>query len=90
MVSKVENTRQEETFDFVLDHADIVDMMNDPQVLLDDGTVDDAQTFEVLLRKSNGAEVKLKDMEETDALIFRFKKVTIDNQETDLNGVDVT
>lgn len=89
MAGKTTTTRQEKTFDLVLDHADLVDMMNDPEVLLDGGTVSEDQSFQLVLRKSSGAESILKDMSATDTLVVRFKKVTITTVTGDLDGVDV-
>ena len=90
MVSKVEKSRLEETFDLVLVHSDFVDMMNDPQVVIDEGTVGDAQEFTLILKKSNGTEVTLKNLTPTESLIVRFKKVTSANIEETFDNVDIS
>jgi hypothetical protein len=90
MVSKVEKSRLEETFDLVLVHSDFVDMMNDPQVVIDEGTVGDAQEFTLILKKSNGTEVTLKNLTPSESLIVRFKKVTSANIEETFDNVDIS
>jgi hypothetical protein len=90
VVSKVEKSRLEETFDLVLAHSDFVDMMNDPQVVIDEGTVGENQEFTLILKKSNGTEVILKELKSSDSLIVRFKKVTSANIEESFNDVDIS
>ncbi len=89
MASKSEKSRLEETFDFVLSHADIVGMMNDSDVLIDGGTVGSLQEFQLLLKKLNGSETVLKDMVATDSIVIRFKKVTLTTNEDTFEDIDV-
>jgi hypothetical protein len=74
----------------VLVHSDFVDMMNDPQVVIDEGTVGDAQEFTLILKKSNGTEVTLKNLTPSESLIVRFKKVTSANIEETFDNVDIS
>lgn len=89
MANKKERTKTEERFEFELDHADVVGMMNDPDVLIDDGDVASDQVFQVILKKSNGGEIILKDMTSTDTLVFRFTKITIVDNTTEFGGIDI-
>jgi hypothetical protein len=89
MAHKTDTIRTEETFDLVLRHPDIVDMMNDPQVLIDDGNVQPTQEFQLVLRKQNGGEIILKDMTPNDKLIIRFKKITVTSANTNFIDIDV-
>jgi hypothetical protein len=89
MANKTTNTRTEERFDFTIDHADVVSMMNDTEVLIDDGNVTDDQAFQIVFKKANGTEVILKEMTATDTLVFRFTKVTVVDDSTDLGGIDI-
>lgn len=90
MASKKETSRTEETFEFTLAHEDVVDMMNDPDVLIDSGDVDEEQEFQILLRRSNGSEILLRDMTSTDELVFRFRRVTIETDSADFDDTDVS
>lgn len=89
MASKVEVNRTENTYDLRLEHADVRAMMNDPNVLIQNGTVSATQAFTLILRKSNGQETIIKDMTSTDTLIFRFKDVTISTVEDPFDSIDV-
>lgn len=77
MAYRVQVDRVDNTFDLRFEHADIVDMMNDPDVLIDDGNVSSFQPFDIVLLRANGTEIVLKEMTQTDTIVFRFKKVTI-------------
>ena len=90
MVSKVEKSRLEETFDLVLAHSDFVDMMNDPQVVIDEGPVGENQEFELIMRKANGSEIILRNFTSNDSLIARFKKVTSANVEETFDDIDIS
>jgi hypothetical protein len=89
MANKNTGTRTETAYEFALTHEDIVSMMNDPQVLLEGGDVSDDQEFQLILKKSNGSEILLRDMKSTDTLIFRYKKVDIEQEPESYSGIDV-
>lgn len=90
MPSKKETERSEQTFDLILDHADLVDLMNDGQVLIDGGDVADDQEFQIVLKRCNGSETVLKTMIDTDKLVIRFTKVTITTTDDEFGDVDIT
>lgn len=89
MASKVQVNRTENTYELRLEHADIRDMMNDPDVLIYDGNVAETQGFSVVLKRSNGQELILKEMKSTDTLILRFKKVIITTETDPFTDIDV-
>jgi hypothetical protein len=89
MANKKDQLRSEEAFEFDITHQDIVDMMNDPQVLIDGGHVSDSQEFHLFLKKNSGQEMFLKIMKATDTLVIRFKKVEIVQDTVDFTGIDV-
>ena len=90
MAIKVKNDNLVSTYDLRLPHLDIVDMMNDPHVLIEGGNVANNQVFEIIVRKSNGTEVSFnKTVDPTDTLIIRYKKVIITEVANNLGDVDV-
>ena len=90
MAIKVKNDNLVSTYDLRLPHPDIVDMMNDPHVLIEGGNVANNQVFEIIVRKSNGTEVSFnKTVNPTDTLIIRYKKVIITEVANNLGDVDV-
>lgn len=89
MASKVEVNRTEDTYELQLQHADIRDMMNDPNVLIYNGNVSANQVFSIVLKKSGGQELILKDMKPNETLILRFKKVTITSETDPFTDIDV-
>lgn len=90
MSIKNESQNLKETFQFYLSHGDIVDMMNDPDVALDDRNVSANQTFEVWIEKSNGSKVYLRDLYTTDKVLFQYVRVTqTDGTPTDYSEIDV-
>jgi|694.fasta_scaffold55069_4 hypothetical protein len=89
MASKVQNTRTQNTYELRLHHADIRDMMNDPDVLIYDGNVSATQPFDVVIKRANGQELILRQMNSTDTLILRFKKVTITGATDTFTDIDV-
>lgn len=89
MGNKRTTERKEQWFDLCFTHADMVDLMNDEQVQIYDGDVSPTQEFQLLLRKSSGAEQILKDMTPTDTLVVRFKKVTITQVDAEFNDIDI-
>jgi hypothetical protein len=89
MASTNERTRTEKKFQFELSHADVVGMMNDPQVLLNGGDVAEEQVFSMVLKKANGTEILLKDLKPTDTLLFRFNVVTIEDDGEEFDSIDV-
>ena len=90
MVSKREDSRDIQKFEFHLTHADIVDLMNDAQVQLDDGNVLSTQVFQVCREKTNGSQVNLQEIGEGDILIFRYNKVVVTEDPTTFTDVDVS
>ncbi len=90
LASKKENQKSESIFDLEFDHSDIVAMMNDPQVLLNGGTVSSSQVFQIVLKRANGAESVLKDMNTTDTIIFRFTTTDQDITTVDFTAIDIT
>lgn len=90
MVAKSEILRDIRTFEFILAHPDIVDMMNDPDVNLDSGTVSLAQEFEVVIRKENGGEIVVCCMKPTDLLVLRYKRISDSSSDTEFTDVDVS
>lgn len=90
MGTKAEITKSETTYQIELSHADIRQIMNDADVELDDGDVQSSQNFELVLKKSSGAEVILKDMTSTDTLIVRFKKVTTNTSTGSFSTINVS
>lgn len=89
MASKNEKQRLQETFEFSLEHPDIVNMMNDEDVDIDGGDVGDEQVFEILLEKANGSQIYLRDLNPTDKVVFRFVRVTDTDDTGDFDTVDV-
>ena len=89
MVSKNEVITLDSVFELKLTHADILDMMNDPDVDLAGG-VDPAQILDAIIVRGNGSEISAGRFEVGDTLLFRFKKRTIQGGETGLNDVDVS
>lgn len=89
MASKNEKQRLEETFEFALEHTDIVNMMNDEDVDIDNGNVEEDQVFEIMLEKSNGSQIYLRDLSPTDKVVFRFVRVTDTDDSGDFDTVDV-
>lgn len=89
MVSKNENQKLQETFEFVLTHTDIIDMMNDPDVELDDADVSEEQVLEIVVQKANGSQIYLREFKPTDKVLFRFVRVTDTDGTTQFSGVDV-
>lgn len=90
MSIKNESQKLTETFQFYLSHEDVVNMMNDPDVALDDRNVGTNQTFEVWIQKSNGSKVYLRDFYTTDKVLFQYVRVTnTDGTDTDYSEIDV-
>jgi hypothetical protein len=89
MASKVQVNRTENTYELRLQHADIRDMMNDPNVLIENGDVSETQEFTIVLMRSSGQELILKTMGPTDTLILRFKKITITTETDPFDDIDV-
>jgi hypothetical protein len=89
MPKTVDTTRTEKTYDLVLTQEDIVEMMNDDDVQLADGNVDEEQTFQIVHKKASGAEVYLKDLAPGDTLVLRFTSVTVQSDEGTFTAVDV-
>jgi hypothetical protein len=90
MVAKREQSKDQGTYELLLTHADIINMMNDPQVQLSGNTVSATQVLEIASRKQNGSEVVIQKFEPNDTLVMRFRSCAVDDQTTPLNGVDIT
>lgn len=89
MGNKRVTQRKEQQFDLALTHTDFVSLMNDPQANVYDGTVDENQEFEILIRKSNGSEIMLKTLSVNDTLLVRFTKVEVTNVDAEFNNIDI-
>lgn len=89
MASKSEINKSTETFTFVLDHTDIIDMMNDPQVLIDGGNVGNDQVVSIHLKRPNKSELFLKRMGPNDKILFKFNKVSSVKSDDAFVDVDV-
>lgn len=92
MVEKRELIKSDEYNELTLAHADVVNMCNDPTVMLDGGTVSESQEFMVLFRKSNGSEMLLsqRNFKPGDKLVFRFTKYYPIGGDTTFADVEVT
>lgn len=90
MAEKREGGTEIQDFEFTLSHSDIRDMMNDPNVLLDGGSVPATQDFKMVLRKTNGVELGLRTIKDTDKIVFRFSKVVETQNDTQYTDVDVS
>lgn len=90
MVAKREQSKDQGTYELLLTHADIIDMMNDPQVQLSGNTVPANQVLEIASRKPNGSESIIQKFEASDTLVMRFRSCVVDDQTTPLIDVDIT
>lgn len=90
MVEKRESARHVNTYDFVLSHDDILDMMKDPTVQLDNPA--DDQEFYLYIRKPNDSHINLslRTLRENDKLVIRFYKVTDTETDSEFTDVDVS
>jgi hypothetical protein len=89
MAGTSEKVRTETTYVFEMTHSDFLGMMNDPQVLLEGGNVDGDQEFQMVLKKSSGAETLLKVLTPTDTLVLRYTKVATEETNTTVGDIDV-
>jgi len=89
MVEKRQSTRTEKQYEFVLSHADILDLMKDSAVGL--SPADDEQ-FQIFIRKSNGSEVNLslRPLYSTDKLVLRYNRATDSEVDESFTDVDVS
>ncbi len=83
-------SRDEQTFELSLEHSDIRDLMNDPQVLLDGGGIASTQVMTVIHRKAGGSESRLKEFSDGDTIVFTFKKIDIIDNTTTYTDVDIS
>tara|TARA_Y100000034_G_scaffold135070_1_gene205564 strand:+ start:241 stop:513 length:273 start_codon:yes stop_codon:yes gene_type:complete len=90
MAEKREGGVNFQTFEFTLSYSDIREMMNDADVLLDGGNILSSQDFKMLLRKTNGVEVGLRTIKNTDKIVFRFNKVVETADDTQYTDVDIS
>jgi hypothetical protein len=89
MVSKKSSTTSTDIFELTLTHPDILDMMNDPDVNLAGGVEND-QVFDVVVRRNSGSEIVAGQFTTTDTLIFRFRKRTVQVDETSFTDIDIS
>lgn len=80
----------QQTYQFFLQHYDVVNMMNDPDVLLEDGHVDPSQVFEVWIEKANGTRIYLRDMQPTDKVLFQFNVLSQTQSPVNYTQINVT
>ena len=90
MAEKREGGVDFQQFEFTLTHADVRDMMNDSNVLLDGGNVLSSQDFQMIVRKDNGVEIALRTIKDTDKIVFRFKKTIETKDDTEYTDVDIS
>lgn len=84
-----EAQKLKQSFQFYLSHEDVVNMMNDPDVALDDRNVSADQTFEVWVEKANGAKIYLRDFETTDKVLFQYVRITNTDATSEYSEIDV-
>lgn len=91
MAQKKESTRTTESYEFILTHDDIVDLMNDQNVQLNNGNVLSTQVFETSMIKSSGAggEIHLRQFKPDDKFIFRFNVVVEESTTDTYSDLDV-
>ena len=89
MSTKNQPQTVQQDFQFFLAHQDVVNMMNDPDVLVDGGAVQTTQTFEVWIEKSNGTRIYLRDMQPTDRVMFQFTAFTQTGSPVNYTGINV-
>lgn len=90
MASKKEITYTKNTYELVLSHLDIVRMMNDTDVGLAGGTVEEDQVMEVLVRDCSNSDRRiLEEFTECDNVVFRFRVITETTDSEDLGDIDV-
>lgn len=90
MPSKKQSLTETKIFELVLSHQDVVDLMNDPDVLIDNGTVNAAQEFEVVVRRSSGSETIVCCFKDTDDLVVRFRKTSTTTEDTNFTDADIS
>jgi hypothetical protein len=88
--TKIENSRASEVFELTMTHADILELMNDADVLLGGGGTLSTQVMEIIYKKSSGSEIKLKEFKDGDTVVFRFKKVTLQENTTTYTDMDIS
>jgi len=79
-----------ESFQFYIQHEDVVNMMNDADVALDNRNVDSGQVFEVWLEKANGSKLYLQKLGATDKIMFKFVKMTETSSWVPFANIDVS
>lgn len=92
MVYKREASRDEQTYELVFDHLDLVTMMNDSTVALGGGIVSDEQRFRIYIRKENDQEICLssREIRPGDKVVFRFNVVELAGEDTPFISVEVS
>jgi hypothetical protein len=89
MSIKNQSQKLQESFQFYLTHHDVVNMMNDPDVNLDNGNVDVNQVFEVWLQQANGSKIYLRDMNPSDTVMFQFVVISNTDSTASYSQIDV-
>lgn len=79
MPSNNTNTRTEVTYQYEITHDDLVSDMNAAKVVPSPGSVGATQILTVFLKKQNGSQVLLSDLQQTDTLVFQFSTVNVTN-----------
>ena len=90
MSIKNEAQNIKESFQFYVEHEDVVNMMNDVDVALDNRNVDSGQIFEVWFEKANGSKIYLRDLGTTDKIMFQFTKMSETSSTEQFNNIDVS
>ena len=90
MPNTINNTKSIAQFELDLNHPDVVSMMNDSNVNLDPSYNKNAQNFQVIIRKSNGSEILLREMTPTDTLVLRYTRLSADVGNNTYTGIDIT
>ena len=90
MSIKNEAQKLKESFQFYLEHPDVINMMNDANVALDNRNVDVNQQLEVWMEKSNGSKIYLRDMNVTDKILFQFVRITDSDDTEEFDNIDVS
>lgn len=90
MPIKNEAQKLTESFQFYLEHPDVINMMNDANVALDNRNVDVNQQLEVWMEKSNGSKIYLRDMNVTDKILFQFVRITDSDDTEEFDNIDVS
>jgi hypothetical protein len=89
MAEKRESSRSTQEYELVLSHADVVELMQDPDVGMDP---EDDEQFYLFVRKPNESEINLnlRPLYENDKLVIRFYRVVDASVDTEFTDVDIS